>query len=182
LILLPVFSGVPGSDRLLAICSLVVLVSVVLHGGSPMLLARAARKKALREVSYRESSTRVESDPPEQETSLNYPASTPEPITACAVSPESKSCAVDSEALVPSQTGQTTTAVLVGTESISIDELRQLWEANELVTILDVRTERSIEDSHTQAKGTVRMPPDHVGERAKELGLKQSAWLVAYCA
>ncbi|HLA12669.1 MAG TPA: cation:proton antiporter [Pyrinomonadaceae bacterium] len=181
LILLPVFAGVPGSDRLLAICSLVVLVSVVLHGGSPMLLARAARKKALREVSNRESSTRVES-PPEPETSLNYPASTPEPLTACAVSPESKSCPVDSETLVPSQTGHTTTAVLVGTESISIDELRQLWEANKPVTILDVRTERSIEDTDTQAKGTVRMPPDHVGERAKELGLKQNAWLVAYCA
>ena len=35
--------------RLFSVCSLVVLVSVVLHGGSPMLLARAARKKAIRE-------------------------------------------------------------------------------------------------------------------------------------
>src|SRR5918993_5395402 len=31
LILLPVFAGVPGSDQLFAICSLVVLVSVVVH-------------------------------------------------------------------------------------------------------------------------------------------------------
>lgn len=46
LILLPVFMGVSGSERLFAICSLVVLVSIVLHGGSPMLLARAARKRA----------------------------------------------------------------------------------------------------------------------------------------
>ena len=36
LILLPVFAGVPGSDQLFAVCSLVVLVSVVVHGGSPM--------------------------------------------------------------------------------------------------------------------------------------------------
>ncbi|MCA1849584.1 MAG: cation:proton antiporter [Acidobacteria bacterium] len=50
LILLPVFAGLPGSDQLFAVCSLVVLVSVVLHGGSPMLLARAARKRARREA------------------------------------------------------------------------------------------------------------------------------------
>ena len=49
LILLPVFAGVPGSDQLFAVCSLVVLVSVVVHGGSPMLLARLARRRALRE-------------------------------------------------------------------------------------------------------------------------------------
>ena len=49
LILLPVFAGLPGSSHLFAVCSLVVLVSVVLHGGSPMLLARAARKRAIRE-------------------------------------------------------------------------------------------------------------------------------------
>ena len=46
LILLPVFAGLPGSNLLFAICSLVVLVSVVLHGGSPMLLAGIARKRA----------------------------------------------------------------------------------------------------------------------------------------
>jgi hypothetical protein len=45
LILLPVFAGVPGSDQLFAVCSLVVLVSVVVHGGSPMLLARFCKPK-----------------------------------------------------------------------------------------------------------------------------------------
>ncbi|HEY6402907.1 MAG TPA: cation:proton antiporter, partial [Blastocatellia bacterium] len=49
LVLLPVFAGLPGAERLFAICSLVVLVSVVLHGGAPMLLAQAARKRARRE-------------------------------------------------------------------------------------------------------------------------------------
>lgn len=34
LILLPVFAGLPGSDRLFAICGVVVLLSVVVHGGS----------------------------------------------------------------------------------------------------------------------------------------------------
>lgn len=40
LVLLTVFAGMPGSDRLFALCSLVVLLSVVLHGGSVMCLKK----------------------------------------------------------------------------------------------------------------------------------------------
>ncbi|HEX8027588.1 MAG TPA: cation:proton antiporter [Vicinamibacterales bacterium] len=40
LVMLPVFKGIDGSDYLLQVCCLVVLVSVVLHGFSPMLLLR----------------------------------------------------------------------------------------------------------------------------------------------
>jgi len=43
LILLAVFAGMPGADRLFAICSLIVLISIVLHGASPMLLARLTK-------------------------------------------------------------------------------------------------------------------------------------------
>jgi NhaP-type Na+/H+ or K+/H+ antiporter len=49
LILIPVFVGLPGSDRLFAVCSLVVLLSVVIHGGSPMLLARFCKEKLTEE-------------------------------------------------------------------------------------------------------------------------------------
>lgn len=34
LVLLPVFGGLPGSERLFSICCLVVLLSVALHGGA----------------------------------------------------------------------------------------------------------------------------------------------------
>jgi len=44
LVLLPVFAGVPGSDRLFRICALIVLISVVVHGASPMLLARFCKQ------------------------------------------------------------------------------------------------------------------------------------------
>ncbi|HEX7334498.1 MAG TPA: cation:proton antiporter [Pyrinomonadaceae bacterium] len=44
LVLLPVFAGVPGSDRLFRICALIVLISIVVHGTSPMLFARFSRK------------------------------------------------------------------------------------------------------------------------------------------
>jgi NhaP-type Na+/H+ or K+/H+ antiporter len=40
LVLLPVFAGTPGSERLFSICCLVVLLSVLLHGGSLMVLGR----------------------------------------------------------------------------------------------------------------------------------------------
>jgi NhaP-type Na+/H+ or K+/H+ antiporter len=43
LILLAVFAGMPGADRLFAVCSLIVLISIVLHGASPMLLARLTK-------------------------------------------------------------------------------------------------------------------------------------------
>lgn len=44
LVLLAVFAGMPGSDRLFAICSLIVLLSVVLHGASPVFLTLLASK------------------------------------------------------------------------------------------------------------------------------------------
>lgn len=72
--------------------------------------------------------------------------------------------------------------VNIDAQSILIDELRRLWQAGEPVTIIDVRTDRSIEDSDEQAKVAVRLPPDNVAERARERSLKQNAWLVAYCA
>jgi NhaP-type Na+/H+ or K+/H+ antiporter len=45
LVLLPVFAGVPGSDVLFRISALIVLISIVLHGASPPLLARYCKVK-----------------------------------------------------------------------------------------------------------------------------------------
>ena len=63
LVLLPVFAGVPGSDRIFRVCALIVLISVVLHGTTPMLLTRIARKRE------------AEAEPPTPE-----PLKTPEPL------------------------------------------------------------------------------------------------------
>jgi NhaP-type Na+/H+ or K+/H+ antiporter len=48
LVLLPVFAGAPGSTRLFHLCSMVVLASVVLHGGSLTFAAWRARGGARR--------------------------------------------------------------------------------------------------------------------------------------
>jgi NhaP-type Na+/H+ or K+/H+ antiporter len=47
LVLLPIFAGVPGSDRLFRVCALIVLISVVVHGATPMLMTRFGRKREL---------------------------------------------------------------------------------------------------------------------------------------
>jgi NhaP-type Na+/H+ or K+/H+ antiporter len=203
LILLPVFAGLPGSGQLFAVCSLVVLVSVVLHGGSPMLLARAARRRAARESAgaagsdvarefgpapalpeeaadtidhdgSRADQAVASTEPAASLTSLavSSPLSDKQDMTACSLD-DAASCQFAAR-------GES--AVQVGSQRISIEELRRLWQEGEPVTILDVRTERSLEGSEEQAKGAIRMPPDHVAERARELGLKQEAWLIAYCA
>jgi sodium/hydrogen antiporter len=185
LVLLPVFAGLPGGERLFAICSLVVLVSVVLHGGAPMLLAQAARKKARREgagVAVAETlahgpaaaqeDARIDRESPREE-QLIVPISREDSRTSF----EDKDAAASIDATAPRRLG-----AQVGSQRISLDELRRLWQAKEPVTILDVRTDRSYEEDDLQAEGALRMPPDHVAVRARELGLKQEAWLVAYCA
>src|SRR4029453_5918484 len=165
LVLLPVFAGVAGSDRLFSICSLVVLVSVVLHGGSPMLLSRAARRRAERESAQRDRDERPVKVP------IDRQESAPNLKT---VTDEGQTCEVSCPISISSEdgdggSGSAKIPSVVGSQSISIYERHQLWNAKEPVTILDVRTDRSLEGDLNQAKGAFRMPPDHVVERAKEL-------------
>jgi NhaP-type Na+/H+ or K+/H+ antiporter len=193
LILLPVFAGVPGSDRLFAICSLVVLVSVVLHGGSPMLLARMARRRALREAANPAGDV-VRTLGPEPAidpvvapigaggSNVKQEAGPVRRDAAAASADGDKraTCAIGTDP--PCQTDSKTGGLEIGSQRISLEELHRLWKAREPVKILDVRTERSLEESNSQARGAVRMPPDHVAERARELELDEGDWLIAYCA
>jgi sodium/hydrogen antiporter len=188
LVLLPVFAGVPGSDRLFAVSCLVVLLSVVLHGGSPMLLARAARRRELKEAN---------------ETHL--PESPTVPLTKEAAasgnqsgSPDGHSCGetqcqlgssaaltgatVEETARASADEHDDTAVTTIDAKYIGIKELDQLSRSGEPVILLDVRTERTYDSSDQQAKGAVRLPPDHVAERARELNLPHHAWLLAYCA
>jgi NhaP-type Na+/H+ or K+/H+ antiporter len=174
LVLLAVCAGVPDSDRLFAICSLVVLVSVVLHGGSPMLLARAARRRALKErhdTAHEAVSEEIDGGKSSFDSASNK------------VSISTGDAALSyRQAEAESNLSQPGEGVKVGSQNISMQELQHLWLTGEPVTILDVRKYRSLETSDNQAKGAVRLPPDHVVERAKELGLNKEAWLIAYCA
>ncbi len=66
-------------------------------------------------------------------------------------------------------------------EKITIEELRELRERGEPVTVLDVRTERSYRDSHAIGRDAVRMPPDDAVRLARERRLDPNATLVLYC-
>ncbi len=75
LVLLPVFAGIPGAERLFTITCLVVLLSVVLHGtGIALFLARTKRVES--------SGLRVETAPPAPSAALHPPLShVPDKIT-----------------------------------------------------------------------------------------------------
>jgi hypothetical protein len=148
LILLPVFAGVPGSDELFRVTALIVMISIVLHGTSPMLLTRFGPK------------TEPELEPPPP------PPPAPEPVKELRSLPVIES----------------STPATVGSQSITLDELDQLQKAGEPVVLLDVRTERSRDTSDLQAKGSVRISPEHVVAQANQLKLPKEAWLIAYCA
>ena len=167
LVLLPVFAGIPGSDRLFAVCSLIVLMSVVIHGGSPMLLARMARKREL------EASRTPEPG------SISGSASSPKIDQKRANEPHSLPV-IESQASGNKPFGHESPEV--GKQAISLHELGKLQDSDEPIIILDVRTERSLETSDLQVEGAIRLPPEHVAQRAKELQLPKDAWLIAYCA
>ncbi|HET6646639.1 MAG TPA: cation:proton antiporter, partial [Pyrinomonadaceae bacterium] len=180
LIALPAFAGIPGTERMVAICCLVVLISVVLHGGSPMLLARAARRRALEE-----------SRTPDVARNFGAPTSNPS-ITAEAVKGDQElvriqPVVISSEARIDPLTANKQPSgdehdEEGSSERISIEQVRHLQESGEPVLILDVRTERSLSTSDSQIKGAVRLIPEHVVEQAGELNLPKDAWLIAYCA
>ena len=158
LILFPVFAGLPGSDRLVAVCSLVVLLSVVIHGASPMLLARFCKED------------KSKATPP-----TGVPAATPV-LELQRAEPGRIEFTAPTAPAINEGIGEP------GTQIITLEEFERLRRLNEKLILLDVRTDRSLETSESMAQGAVRMAPEHVVEQARELALPKDAWLIAYCA
>jgi sodium/hydrogen antiporter len=148
LVLLPVFAGLGGSKELFSICCLVVLLSVLLHGGSVMWLGR--RPAGADGVA-----------PP------GPPPAAPLPLVPLNLPPAREERSAG-ETVVP--------------EAVSIQELQALQESGSPVVVLDVRTQRSWEDSESTAQGSVRVDPERTVREAERLQLPKEAWLVAFCA
>jgi NhaP-type Na+/H+ or K+/H+ antiporter len=156
LVLLPVFAGQTGSERLFALCSLVVLVSVVLHGGAPMLFSRGV-------------------PPPPGPTPVAAGAAPPAqfpraPAGPAPAGPDGASTA-DAGHPIPAEG-----------ERITLAEVAGLRARGEPLLLLDVRSDRSYESSDQQLHGALRLPPDRAPRAAAERGLPRDAWLVAFCA
>jgi NhaP-type Na+/H+ or K+/H+ antiporter len=156
LALLPVFAGIDGSVRLFQIVCLVVLLSVLVHGGGIAVFLRRAGGQA----GGRARPT-PRSEVPEE---LSFGAKEPEPEPEPVAEPVRSNV---TEAEAP--------------ERITIPELRRLWEQGEPVTVLDVRTERSYRDDPQMAKGAIRMLPDDAVRLARERGLAYHGTLAIYC-
>jgi sodium/hydrogen antiporter len=184
LVLLPVFAGLPGSEQLFAICCLVVLLSVVVHGGSPMLLGYSARRHHTAEgmqpvtAEVEPAAMPMRSVSELSDNGASGQSTPPASATPASPSGSCPAAASAAQANLPTAADGNPT----DSASLSIDQLRHLWEIGASLVLLDVRTERSYDPSPTQARGAIRMPPDHVAERAGELKIPREAWLVCYCA
>lgn len=163
LVLLPVFAGLPGSDRLFAICSLVVLFSVVLHGGSLMTLRPSGPRPA------REQDVERDARSGEEDFSASLPLMQELPATLRTASETADGHLTDNT--IPSSS-----------ERITLSEIEQLRRAGEQVVILDARTTRTFEESGLLAADATRLHPDHAVQEATRLDLPRDAWLVAFCA
>jgi sodium/hydrogen antiporter len=190
LVLLPVFAGLPGSEELFAITCLVVLLSVVVHGGSPMLLGRGAHRHVPAGgplVGSDHMGAAVASSSPAPDLALAGHLNDHAADGAALPTASEAMVARVAPAASPTATAATASAdddapAAPHASSLTIAELRQLWQTEATVIILDVRTDRTYDPSPLQARGAVRLPPDHVAARASELALPREAWLVAYCA
>jgi NhaP-type Na+/H+ or K+/H+ antiporter len=182
LILLPVFAGIPGTERMFAICCLVVLISVVLHGGSPMLLTHAARRRSQEEA----RATDIAHDfgaPANAQVTLDKSGADGSGLVQIKAVPDREGSRSSEDFIVANRNSDGANQKDENSsERISIDEVLRLQRSGEPVVILDVRTERSLETSDSQVKGALRLPPDHVVPQAIELNLPKDAWLIAYCA
>jgi hypothetical protein len=170
LVLLPVFAGVPGSDRLFTITALVVVLSVVIHGGWIALYLRRSAGTAVRASApgpAPRGSELGEAAAASRETLTSRPSladtlahQTPQPFPV---------------AQRPASSGTREP------ERITIQEFRDLHRSGEPIIVLDVRTERSYRDDPEIGVGAIRFPPDDAVRLARERRLDPRATLVLYC-
>jgi NhaP-type Na+/H+ or K+/H+ antiporter len=157
--LLPVFGGVPGAEYLFTVVCLVVLTSVVVHGGGIAVFLRGTAGPL----------------------STAVPTTGRKPAARDASVGDRQPASVGGAPVVASAgNGASVAAVLP--ERISLDELRTLSAKGEPVTIIDARSDRSYRSDDLQAAGAVRLPPDDVVRTATEIGLSHHGTLVVYCA
>jgi hypothetical protein len=159
---------------LFTITCLVVLLSVVIHGGGIALYLRRHGGAAAGAPTPAASAT------PRPSLADTAAHATPRPsladtaahpttrVAPRASSPRQAATAGDNGDEVP--------------ERITIQEFRDLHRSGEPVIVGDVRTERSYRDDPNIGIGAIRLPPDDAVRLARERRLDPNATLVLYCA
>ena len=178
LALLPVFAGVTGAEMIFTTTCLVVLLSVVIHGGGIALYLRRAEVRAETGPARRAAGAAGTVSPSPHPAGRVPEAVKDRPSLADTTTYVTPSSPV--RAIRPSERADSSDAAVP--EKITIQEFRDLHRSGEPVIVLDVRTERSYRDDPNIGVGAIRMPPDDAVRLARERRLDMHATLVLYCA
>jgi NhaP-type Na+/H+ and K+/H+ antiporter len=158
LALLPVFAGIPNAEQIFTITSVVVLLSVVVHGGGTAIFLRS-------------SGLLGSPGPAGVLAPLNRAAAVAQPVSAQVTT------TAEPAQLKPGQSAEEPAPI-----RITIDEMRPLQAKGEPVVIVDARSNRTYDSDPLKAVGAVRINPEDPVRDATEKRLSQRATLVVYCA
>jgi NhaP-type Na+/H+ or K+/H+ antiporter len=171
LVLLPVFAGLPGAAQLFQLCALVVIASVVVHGGTLMWWSRLAGAS---------SGTRGAT------TAAVPPAAAAPSAAAASVAEVSVAGANGPGTSAPGASGpaesEAAAVAPAAPVTITIDEVIARRAAGEPLVVADVRTARSARASEAQAAGAARIDPDRAVADATALDLPRQVPIALYCA
>jgi hypothetical protein len=147
---------------MLPVCCLVVLVSIVLHGFSPMVLLRQPHKP--------EAPPALSAAPPAP-APAQIPAELPQTEDAGPTCPLPERPPAGTPVSEPSHN-----------EYVSIEELQQWWRSGVPVVVLDARTDRTYNDSDQTAQNSLRLHPDWTTSEASKLKIPKEALIAVFCA
>ncbi|MEO7717634.1 MAG: cation:proton antiporter [Capsulimonas sp.] len=189
LVLLPVFAGVPGSERLFSICCLVVVMSVILHGGSLMLVRQKSQTEPAAEPSPAEVAPAHEPAPTiAQDFVLASSVSVPTPRHRDGArdgghtGDRTIASGESIDRILPAVPAPIEGAAPPAGDRITVAEMQRLQDAGQHVVILDVRSERTFNDSDLLATGVTRIDYHHAAEYAAKTGIPKDAWIILFCA
>lgn len=165
LVLLPVFAGLPESDKLLTLCCLVVLFSVVLHGLSPSVLIKASSRSTPVPPPGAMSSLKVLPAMPSERPGALAPSNgqnhSPTPMPAAAIVPAQLSSRPD---------------------FITVSEVKLLQSSPGQLILVDARSDKSYDASDQVVHDAVRILPQQAVRSATQLGLPKDVVLALFCA
>jgi NhaP-type Na+/H+ or K+/H+ antiporter len=164
LVLLAVFAGVPSAGALFDVTALVVLLSVVVHGGSQALLSPRPAKSA-----------------------DEAPAASPDAPPAAAAGPTGTPVDPGAEDVAAARWSAESPAPHPALwdrgdpERIDLAGVDALRAAGFRVVLLDVRTDNAYASASERAAQAVRVPPERAVPVVAAMNLPSDAWLVSYC-
>jgi NhaP-type Na+/H+ or K+/H+ antiporter len=159
LVMLAVFAGLPAGLRLFEVAALVVLLSVVVHGGSQMLFRLPDRGAGAGTIGA--AATAAEPAPPVGASPLAAPDGE-RPLSPMVPTPDALWDTGDPERL-------------------TLEQLAELERRGAPRMLLDVRSAAAWEGSASQARGAVRAPAERAVEVVGAMNLPHDTWLVSYC-